>query len=200
MIKRKTGFLRAVFFTVLIGVLFFPLITNAGSLEPLAAPAPTMKTLDEIYSTGSWSRKIPCDVGNCPRFEVLADFNNEAVLDKETGLVWDKSPVPVLDTWSAANYRCADLNLGGRKGWHVPTLEQLNSLVDRSAISSPMLPAGHPFINVQSADYWSATIRANDTTKVRSVYFGNGLITAYDRNSAFNYTWCVRGGQNFEGQ
>jgi len=34
------------------GVMFLPVIARAGSLEPSAAPEPTMKTLDEIYT--SW--------------------------------------------------------------------------------------------------------------------------------------------------
>jgi hypothetical protein len=39
----------------------------------------------------SWSQKLKCE-NNCPRFTVLKSWDNEAVLDKETGLVWEQSP------------------------------------------------------------------------------------------------------------
>lgn len=44
----------------------------------------TMKTLDQIPPT--WSHTMPA----AQRFEVV--FDGEAVLDKETGLVWEQSP------------------------------------------------------------------------------------------------------------
>jgi hypothetical protein len=39
-------------------VLFLPGLGLAGSLEPSGPPAPTMRTLDEIYSTNSWSKGL----------------------------------------------------------------------------------------------------------------------------------------------
>ena len=48
------------------------------------------------YATPSWDQKIQCDAqATCPRFVVLSNWNSEAVLDRETGLVWEKSPTAV---------------------------------------------------------------------------------------------------------
>jgi hypothetical protein len=57
------------------------------------------------------------------RFVVLADFENgdgpgrHAVLDRETGLVWEQSPQTTNHTWLDARFQCANKNIGGRKGW-----------------------------------------------------------------------------------
>src|ERR1051325_11151454 len=46
------------------------------------------------YATPSWDQKLACDsAATCPRFVVLANWNNDAVLDRETGLVWDRTPL-----------------------------------------------------------------------------------------------------------
>ena len=74
---------------ILTAVLFMPGMVKAGNLEPSAGPGSTMKTLDEIPPT--WSQKLPA----AQRFTIVLD--GEAVLDKETGLVWEKSPDATLE-------------------------------------------------------------------------------------------------------
>jgi hypothetical protein len=189
--KQKKTILALVVFTAFIAVVMFvPGLISAGSLEPSAAPAPTMKTLDQIPPT--WSEKITTG-----RF--VDALGGAAVLDKETGLVWEKSPSTSTYTWiSAINY-CANLNVGGRKGWHLPTVEQLASLVDNSVSGSPKLPTGHPFLNVQSFYYWSATTYANDATVAWYVNFTNGFVGLSIKTNDY-YAWCVRGGQSHDGQ
>src|SRR5512135_1444285 len=108
--QRHIGMVT-IFFMLIALALVLRGSSTGGSLEPSDLPGPTMKTLDEIYSTNSWSKKLPCDsTTNCPRFEVLADFNNEAVLDKETGLVWERSPMSASTdpkrTWFQAQSDC----------------------------------------------------------------------------------------------
>ena len=40
------------------------------------------------YATPSWGQKLQCDTpATCPRFIVLSNWDNAAVLDRETGLV-----------------------------------------------------------------------------------------------------------------
>ena len=89
-------------------------------------------------------------IANCPRFLVLTNWNNEAVLDKETGLVWERSPATTTHTWSEARFQCTARTTGNRKGWRLPSIHELASLVHPSVASpGPTLLAGHPFTDVQ---------------------------------------------------
>jgi hypothetical protein len=152
------------------------------------------------YPTPSWDQKISCGSGNhCPRFIVLSDWNNEAVLDRETGLVWEQSPSSDTFVWQLgaqqnASFHCLTEVVGNRLGWRLPTVQELASLVDPTN-NSPALPTGHPFSNVQSSGvYWSATTALTDADGAWTVNFGNGDLTQFIK-TASNYVWCVRGGQ-----
>jgi hypothetical protein len=130
---------------------------------------------------------------------VLAEFNNEAVLDKETQLVWERSPLVTPDTWDASRYACVDKVVGGRKGWRLASLPELASLVDPSvAHPGPSLPAGHPFLTVQQAAYWTATTDANAQTNAWSVAFHViGKVNTPGLKSSRGFRgWCVRGPMN----
>ena len=167
-----------------VAFLGFSGITFAGSLEPSAPPAPTMRTLEELQP--AWNKKLP----DSERFVDALDGG--AVLDKETGLVWEKFPDAAISSWYSAFRHCYEKEVDNRKGWRVPTIDELTSLVDNS-ISSPSLPAGHPF-TVQSSWYWSATTNANGTTSAGVVNFSNGSVSNDDKASSSSYVWCVRGG------
>ena len=150
----------------------------------------------------SWSKKLRCDTTDCPRFELVLD--GAAVLDKETGLVWQREPanMPYGSTWDVAlNYCHTELNLGGRKGWHLPTIEQLSSLVDTSSTGSVILPDGHPFINVRPVPYWSATTMMfeNNPHLAWLVFFSDGGVTVGVKSHPQNRSaLCVRGGQTYD--
>lgn len=131
------------------------------------------------------------------RFTALRPFGGNAVLDKETGLVWEQSPDASTRTWVDALAHCYQREVGARKGWRLPTLEELASLVDASQ-ADPSLPVGHAFANVQSAAYWSATTSAGDTANAWYVHFGSGGVDFLGK-SASERVWCVRGGQGIDG-
>ena len=134
-------------------------------------------------------------VNNTGRFKVLSEFGNAAVFDKETGLVWEQSPNGVDErTWANARAHCANKNVGGRKGWRLPSFAELASLVDTSQ-PAPRLPPGHPFDNVQSSGYWSATTSAFNTAVAFHVDFDNGFVFTFDKSNGL-FVWCVRGGMN----
>jgi len=162
--------------------------TKAASAEAESAKSAG----NEDIQTMQWDKTMPAS----QRFVVLAAFNNDAVLDKETGLVWEKSPQSAAVSLPNARLACANKAVGGRKGWRLPALPELASLVDPSVASpGPALPSGHPFAGVQSANYWSASAHVDNPTLTWGVGFSNGA--ALGVSKAFDQrVWCVRGGMN----
>lgn len=155
----------------------------------------------------TWDEKI----NGHHRFKVLRQFGGAAVLDKETGRVWEQSPSTDTFCWTAsascpstglapdALSHCYQLEVGGRKGWRVPSIEELASLVDTSQGSptTPALPAGHPF-NVLPTPHWSATSNASDASRAWAVGFASGSVFNPVK-TATREVWCVRGGQGIDG-
>jgi hypothetical protein len=163
-----------------------------------ASPAKAQTTAaGPYYANPSWDQQLPAST----RFIVLSNWASAAVLDRETGLVWEKSPSTSTFTWLNAQIHCNVLNVGNRKGWRLPTIQELASLVDGDPAntSSPRLPPGHPFTNVQSSFYWSATTSAPNTSNAWAVFFVNGNVLNVDKDNN-TFFWCVRGGQGVDPQ
>ncbi|MBH0185838.1 MAG: DUF1566 domain-containing protein [Nitrospira sp.] len=138
----------------------------------------------------AWDRKLPAST----RFFILTNWENAAVLDKETGLVWERSPPSTELIWSAARVECMSRTTGNRKGWRLPSVHELASLLDPTQ-SNPVLPVGHPFTNLRTGHYWSATENAENSTLAWFVNFFSGEVNGIDKTDT-DYTWCVRGGMN----
>ena len=143
------------------------------------------------YANPSWDQKIPA----AQRFIVLSNWNNQAVLDRETGLVWERTPSgSSLTHWDFALTLCAEAGTGNRRGWRTPSIQELASLIDPT--NGNMLPPGNPFQGVAASPtfYWSATSSPDIFAWV--VAFGavgpHSVGTA-DKTDA-GLTWCVRGG------
>jgi hypothetical protein len=177
-----------------------------------AVPAQAVTSAGPYYAEPSWDQQLQCDATTCPRFIVLSNWvdashpsGGAAVLDRETGLVWERSPDATPRTWLQAISDCANREVGGRIGWHLPMLEQLATLVDRTGTGVDgnnfrvRLPDGHPFQDVASARYWSATTRADDPTDAWHVNFFEGSVFNSVGKADGNRVWCVRGGQSFDG-
>lgn len=119
-------------------------------------------------------------------------LENEAALDKETGLVWQRNTDDTIRDYYVAETYCYGLNLGGRMGWRMPTMEELTSLVDRSQIN-PALPTGHPFTNPRSSSYWSSSTHAGYPDYAWHVHFDNGDVNWHHKSTNY-YVRCVRAG------
>jgi hypothetical protein len=135
------------------------------------------------------------DLPAAQRFVILSAFTNDAVLDKATGLVWEKSPQTTSAKWTVARRTCTEKNVGGQNGWRLPSLEELSGLVDSSvAPPSLALPPGHPFLAVRSAVYWSSTRPGEDPKGAWGVHFGLGGGATFINWAHSVQVWCVRDG------
>jgi hypothetical protein len=164
-------------------------VSAAGQIESTSGgfkfPDATVQTTAAVPP---WSQILPA----AQRFVLV--MGDVAVLDKETGLVWQRVANYSQD-WNYSVYHCYDLNLGGRKGWRLPSVDELSSLVDPSQ-SNPALPLGHPFtvVYASSSYYWSSTANPFYSDQVWMVGFSDGHAYGTAKTVA-NYALCVRGGQ-----
>jgi len=160
-----------------------------------------------IPKTGQTTSYAPGDDGDLqmgvvwpnPRF---TDNRDGTVTDNLTELIWlkDASCFEQLD-WNSALSECNLLNSGEcgltdgsvAGAWRLPNLFELESLRDMSN-HIPALPSGHPFVYVESRNYWSSTTSAEDDNFASSVStYDGGNVFLHKVNSL--YVWCVRGGQ-----
>jgi hypothetical protein len=121
--------------------LFITALMILGTLTPTTVVEAQTAVNGPYYATPSWDQTLP----GSTRFLILANFNGEAVLDRETGLVWQRSPTSGLFSFATSSEHCLGTNTGNRFGWRLPTINELAGLFDPSAVASPPLPPGHPF-------------------------------------------------------
>jgi len=165
---------------------------GARASSAFAEPQPNPnRTTDVSALPQNWSKKLP----SASRFTVLSAFGDAAVRDDETGLVWERTLETTELSWTDARAACADKDVGGRKGWRLPSISELASLVDPSMTAGSTLPLSHPFTNVKTDVYWSATTLAGNPNSAWLVFFDTGKVTHAFKTITF-HAWCVRGGIN----
>lgn len=182
--------------------LFLLVLNSVPAGAQTTAPGPYL-------ATPAWDQQLKCDtLATCQRFVVLTNWNSEAVLDRETGLVWERAPNrPPQHTWGFSLQSCAVQKTGGRFGWRLPTIQELLSLAIPDASGRPSLPPGHPFVLASSVGYWSATTSGfppdgEAFENAWGVDFDAGFLLLFMKNTTGlkPNTWCVRGGSGLDGQ
>ncbi len=113
------------------------------------------------------------------------------VKDNQTGFIWEQEPDRIHDVWGASVARCATKTVGGQTGWRAPSVDELKTLIDPSQ-HDPALPAGHPFSNIKSEIYWTATPHPTDDIVAWQISFFSGEPVT-DQKSGTRRMWCVLG-------
>ena len=137
---------------------------------------------------GNYTTRWDSNKPSASRFTVLAEFGNAAVRDNNTGLVWEQAPTKTLP-WGDARTQCLSKPVGGTRGWRLPSVMELSSLVDPS-LGPPYVPT--VFSGVTGI-YWSATSLADGNSFSKFIVsFTDGSVDTMNIGSS-NNIWCVRG-------
>ena len=142
-------------------------VTPAGAVPPASNPGnpfqAILEKLDEILAAigglgggggNDGNHTLRWDTNNPSASRFVTAFPG-AVLDKNTGLVWEQAPDATPRTWASATIFCVAKTVGGTVGWRLPSVVELKSVQDPS-LPAPFVPAS-VFTNVLAATYWSAT-------------------------------------------
>jgi hypothetical protein len=112
--------------------------------------------------------------------------------DPKTGLEWQcESPGEM--TWHEAQKYGESLSLDGKDDWRLPTLTELESLLDRSKArpeGRPPMREEVPFRDALS--YWSSTTFERDTKNAWIVMFDGAYVLSYYKSNSY-FVRCVRG-------
>lgn len=143
---------------------------------PAGYPPTTAPTAAaSFFATPVWNQTLPSNA----RFVILSNFDSDAVLDRETGIVWSRRIVTESIFAGGIENACWSLIIGKRTGWRLPTLIELQSLLDFSlplTPGQPRLPAGHPFLLSPTGsngganyEYWANDIRSTGESVISDV-------------------------------
>ena len=123
---------------------------------------------------------------------LMAEFVKvgETVEERAHHQVWqDNSAVEekALLFEEAKSY-CEGLSIAGQEDWHLPTLYELQRIVDLTRYD-PALQRGFHF--GLSKNYWSSTPYADDSSRAWEIDFKSGS-TEHSRHSYDFYVRCIR--------
>jgi hypothetical protein len=138
--------------------------------------------------------------------KTYTDNGDGTVTDATTGLTWVRcAQGTTLDlgicsgtassfTWDQANALTASITFAGQSDWRLPTIRELQTIVDRSKVS-PAIDLG-AFPDTPSSNFWSGTPDASFPAYAWGVVFDDGVASSYDSSNPY-FVRLVRGGQPF---
>lgn len=109
---------------------------------------------------------------------------DQVLVDKATGLAWQRSGSPYPMSWSEARQyvqQVSDKNAGGYAGWRLPTMNELLSLLNPPSLKAFCL--GPLFSDVQKC-LWSADTRSGRAAWVLDLEMG--FVTSCDVSDNFH--------------
>jgi len=119
------------------------------------------------------------------------------VSDSSTSLMWQREDDDTKRSWDSSTSYCSISTLANYTDWRLPTLEELESLIDPDYDPDDPVSAANPaidytaFPNTNQSAYWSITPNEENDSRAWRVDFSGGVSSSYYKTSN-NYARCVR--------
>ncbi len=113
----------------------------------------------------------------------------EVVVDRTTGLMWQRISPNKFFTFAEAQQQCDQLSLAGFHDWRLPSRIELVSILDTRRTQPSIDTATFP--ETQSDWFWTSSLSADNPRAVWYVYFYLGYPKTDDITNQFSVR-CVR--------
>jgi hypothetical protein len=173
-----------------------PMDASAPEAEAAASPSPVTDALPQVIEASVLGTTCvmpnPASSG-LPNPAVYDTSITGTVFDRLTGLMWQRSAGSTPSSQAAATAACTASRLGGYADWRLPTVLELVSIVDYTAISPSIDSAAFPGTTANL--FWTVTPLAGRPHEAWYVQFIQGATNVLD-TSDFNLSRCVRTAMN----
>jgi hypothetical protein len=115
----------------------------------------------------------------------VTDSTSATVYDIKTKLTWQQTVPSTKYAWADAKTFCAGLGTG----WRLPTMKELQTIVDGSRFAPSMYKPLFPL--APGDNHWSSTPSVSAPSSAWGVDFGVGF-AAYSDASSMCHVRCVR--------
>jgi len=140
------------------------------------------------------------------RFQKLSNFHNQAVLDRETGLIWASVIDNVTTNYADGAKQCLLKQVDGHLGWRLPTIEELASVIVRTQDTAQppkyfYNTAGKGILpSLPTSYYLTSTVNPNDKGQIMTLDSSQIAWSPFlwedkeGSQAVIGRYWCVRGG------
>ena len=167
---------------------------DTAPLSGGGSDGPTRPTVSDagILVAGGCVMPNPA-ASNLPNPSVYDASIDALVTDQMTGLMWHRAASGSTYTQALAADYCKSSRVGAYSDWRLPTVIELVSLVDFTAVSPSIDTLAFP--GTTSGLFWTSTLLASRKTNAWYVGFGQGNTNFLDVTVG-NLVRCVRAGLN----
>jgi uncharacterized protein DUF1566 len=163
-----------------------PIVVGARTADAASPPPPRSHATVE-----KWAR-WPMPNVRLPGLPNPHSYDTQTpgvVVDRVTGLIWQRNLPEKFYTFQAAQRQCDSLALAGRRDWRLPSRIELVSLLDTTRIQPSIDMAAFPSTPIDW--FWTASLAADSPSAAWYVYFYFGYPKTDDMTNSFSVR-CVR--------
>ncbi len=144
--------------------------------------AEVLKALGEIINLLSAKKEELQKIVGADKSDGRAFIDGgDTIKDTKTGLMWAKEGSGKTMNYEEAERYCHECNIGGHNDWRMPTVDELESLVDRTKYNPAIVS---DLFKVKTDDwYWTSTPYASYSVSAWLVGFYHGSVVWGGRDS-----------------